>query len=118
MPRLSAAARTERRHHDRGAGIPIEPPGIVRINFDQQQDPIADAQVLNMSPGGAALRSRSPVVPGERIAFNLGQGHPPVLCGVLGCERTDDGWFRIRCKCILGGFDLDPDDDEDAAADE
>ena len=41
------------------------------------------------------------------VAFNVGKGTAPVLCRVLACERTDDGWFRVRCQCLLGGFDLD-----------
>jgi hypothetical protein len=97
----------ERRRYERGKGIPLEPPGLMLVDFEQQNEPIADASVLDMSVGGAALRSKSPIVPGERVAFNVGGDNPPVLCLVVACDRMEDGWFRVRCKCILGGFDLD-----------
>lgn len=100
-------ASADRREHERRRAIRLEPPGLVLVDFENRSEPIHDAEVLNLSEGGAALRSPSPVTPGERVAFNVGGGRPPVLCQVIGCERMDDGWFRVRCKCILGGFDLE-----------
>jgi hypothetical protein len=86
--------------------IRIEPPGVILVNHAVGGTAIPDADVLNLSEGGAAIKSPTPIVPGDRIAFNVGQGHAPVLCQVLACERHPEGGFHIRCKCILGGFNL------------
>lgn len=91
---------------ERRDAIRIEPPGLMPVNFDNGRESIPDAEVVNISEGGAALRSPKPLIPGERIAFNVGGGRAPVLCQVLACHRAQDGWFHVRCKCILGGFDL------------
>lgn len=99
---ISSNIGTERRKT-----IRIEPPGLVPVNIDAGGSPIPDAEVLNLSEGGAAIRSPKALLPGERVAFNVGGGRPPVLCQVIACDRQADGWFAVRCKCILGGFDLD-----------
>jgi hypothetical protein len=103
---LQPATRLIDRRQSPRVRIAIEPPGVIRVNHAQGGAAIPDADVLNLSEGGAAIRSPSPLVPGERVAFNVGGGHAPVLCQVLACERQPDGAFLIRCKCILGGFDL------------
>ncbi len=94
-------------NEERRATMRLEPPGLMPVNFEAGGQPIPDAELINLSVGGAALTSPSPVVPGERVAFNVGGGRAPVLCQVLECTRQDDGQFFIRCKCVLGGFDLD-----------
>lgn len=94
-------------HDDRRTNTRLEPPGLMPVNFAAGGQAIPDAELVNLSVGGAALTSPSPVVPGERVAFNVGGGRAPVLCQVLECTRQDDGSFYIRCKCVLGGFDLD-----------
>jgi len=101
-----AATRLEDRRKSTRVRIRIEPPGVIRVNHAQGGAAIPDAEILNLSEGGAAITSPSPLVPGERIAFNVGGGHAPVLCQVIACDRQADGAFLIRCKCILGGFDF------------
>ena len=92
---------------ERRRSIRIEPPGIMSMNVESAGNPIPNAEVLNLSTGGAALRTPKPLIPGERILFNVGGNHAPVTCSVIACEKQPDGWFHVRCKCILGGFDLD-----------
>ena len=96
-----------RQREERRQSIRIEPPGLMSVNYQTNGgEPIADAEVLNLSVGGAELRSPKAIVPGDRIAFSVGGGHATITCQVLACDRLEDGWFHIRCKCILGGFDL------------
>ena len=95
------------RRQSRRVRIAIEPPGVILINHQTPGgSAIPDAQVLNVSQGGAAILSPTAIVPGDRIAFNVGGGHAPVLCQVLACDRHPEGGFHVRCKCILGGIDL------------
>ena len=91
---------------DRRDAARIEPPGIMHIDAKHQGEPIADAQILNISRHGVALRCSNVFVPGERISFSVNRGVAPVLARVLACEPMEDGWFRLRCRCILGGFDI------------
>lgn len=91
--------------HERRRALRIEPPGLIRV--EAGGDAIAEAEVLNISTNGAAVRLRKPVLPGERVAFSVGGGRAPITAQVIACELGEDGWFRIRCRCILGGFDLD-----------
>ena len=91
---------------ERRTGIRIEPPGIMPMSVEAHGNAILNAEVLNLSTGGAALRSPKVMTPGERIMFAVGRERAPVTCIVLACEKLDDGWFHVRCKCILGGFDL------------
>lgn len=101
------ATRIAERRQSPRRFISIEPPGVMLVNhLTPGGSAIPDAQVLNMSEGGAAIRSPLPITPGERIAFNVGAGNAPVLCQVLACDRHAEGGFHVRCKCILGGFDL------------
>ena len=95
------------RRQSRRVQIAIEPPGVMLVNhLTPGGSAIPDAQVLNLSEGGAAIKSPIVMIPGDRIAFNIGNGHAPILCQVLACDRHPDGGFHVRCKCILGGFDL------------
>ncbi len=103
------------RRQSRRRRIAIEPPGVILINHQTPApapapggggNAIPDAQVLNVSQGGAAIHSPVLIVPGNRIAFNVGGGNAPILCQVLACDRHPEGGFHIRCKCILGGIDL------------
>lgn len=67
-----------------------------------------DVQVLNVSPSGVAIRTLQPIRPGERLRFSVHAAVPapaPILAEVLACETLDDGSYRVRCKCLLGGFD-------------
>jgi len=101
-----SAVRLQDRRRSPRVRIAIEPPGVIRVNHAQGGTAIPDADILNLSEGGAAISSPTPLLPGERVAFNVGGGHAPVLCQVLACDRQADGSFHVRCKCILGGFDL------------
>ena len=99
--------RLQERRKSRRMQITIEPPGVMLVN---RQHPggsaIPDAQILNLSEGGAAIRSPRAILPGERVAFNVGGGNAPVLCQVLACDLHPEGGFHVRCRCLLGGFDL------------
>ena len=91
---------------ERRRSLRLEPPGLMLVSVAYGGESVPDAEILNMSEGGAALRSPRVLVPGDRVAFNVGGGRPPVTCQVLECSSQSDGWFIVRCKCILGGFDL------------
>lgn len=106
-PQNTSETTPETTSENRRSSIRLEPPGLMPVNIAAGGLPIPDAELLNLSVGGAALSSPSPLIPGERVAFNVGGGRAPVLCQVLDCTRQDDGSFHIRCKCVLGGFDLD-----------
>ncbi len=74
--------------------------------------PLSDAAVLNVSAGGVAIRTRVPLKPGDRLSFTADQGCPPILAEVLAVEPLDDGYLRARCRCLLGGFDVEENSDE------
>ncbi len=92
---------SERRAHPR-----IAPPGLIRIDHENPGTSIPNAQILDISRGGVALRCQQWIEPGERLVFATIDGLPPVLCEVLECKNLDNGWFRVRCRCVLGGFSL------------
>ncbi|MEX2216098.1 MAG: PilZ domain-containing protein [Phycisphaeraceae bacterium] len=97
---------TSTKTSDRRRSIRLEPPGLMLVSVAQGGESVPDAEILNMSEGGAAIRVPRVLVPGDRVAFNVGGGRPPVTCSVIECSSQSDGWFVARCKCILGGFDL------------
>ncbi len=66
--------------------------------------PLTDAEVLNVSASGLALKTRAPLPPGERLSFLVHPTAPPVVAEVLACESLDAEFFRVRCRCVLGGF--------------
>lgn len=68
--------------------------------------PLFDADVLNLSPSGVAMRSIEPIPLGERLRFFPRPGAMPVLTEVLGCDVMDDGAYRVRCHCVSGQFDV------------
>jgi len=104
---VAAYTGVAERRRSRRVNIAIEPPGVMLINhLTPGGSAIPDAQILNVSQGGAAIQSPVPIIPGDRIAFNVGGGNAPILCQVLACDRHPDGGFHVRCKCILGGIDL------------
>ena len=71
--------------------------------------PLSDAEVLNISASGVAIRTRVPLKAGERLSFAPGVDCPPILAEVLACEPVEDDIYRIRCRCLLGTFDIDID---------
>ena len=96
----SFVQQSERRRHSRRS-----PKGPIRVTKAVPVLPLSDAQVINVSRAGVALRTMTPMHPGERLSF-LAQPHtPPILAQVLACELLPDGAFRIRCRCLLGEFE-------------
>lgn len=96
----SSTAQAERRRHPRS-----EPAQRIGVRRAPNVIPVSDARVLNTSRQGIAIRTAVPVHAGERLSFVLSAGTPPVLAEVLACETMDGGAFRVRCRCLLGGFD-------------
>jgi hypothetical protein len=96
----STIHQAERRRHERQ-----DPAGPIRIRRIFPVLPISDAQVLNTSPGGVAIRTAVPMHAGERLSFATEATLPPILAEVLACEPLDDGGYRVRCRCLLGGFE-------------
>jgi hypothetical protein len=80
-----------------------EPMGVSRI---VPALPVSDAEILNISANGVAIRTRVALKPGMRRSFSTGSGRPPVLAEVLATETEADGSFRVRCRCLLGGFEV------------
>ncbi len=98
MPALTQQA--ERRRHTRRA-----PAQRIRVTKAVPVLPLSDAQVINVSRDGIALRTLTPMHPGERLSFIAEPHAPPILAVVLACESLPDGAFRIRCRCLLGEFE-------------
>ena len=88
---------------DRRAHPRIAPPGIIRVGHEAPGESIGNAEIVNMSHGGVAIRCQQPVKIGERLVFSTIDGLPPVLCEVLESRPLDDGWHHVRCRCVLGG---------------
>ncbi len=80
-----------------------EPIGVSRV---VPALPVSDAEVLNVSANGVAIRTRIALKPGMRLSFSTGSGRPPVLAEVLAADPEADGSFRVRCRCLLGGFEV------------
>ena len=96
----AAHALADRRRKDRRA-----PAGTIGVSRVIPVLPLADAQVLNTSPGGVALRTRVAVRVGERLSFRASPHTPPILAEILAVDAEADGSFRVRCRCLLGGFE-------------
>lgn len=96
----SVVRQSERRRHVRH--VPRQMIGVSRA---APVLPLGDVQVLNVSAQGVAIRTRVPVSAGERLSFRVGPDWPPILAVVLACEAMDQETYRIRCRCLLGGFD-------------
>ncbi len=95
------ASLAERRRSSRR-----QPAERIRVVHAVPVVPLSDARVINISSQGVAIQTRAPLHPGERLSFLIENDAPPVLAEVLACETdTEAGFFRIRCKCLLGGFD-------------
>jgi hypothetical protein len=67
--------------------------------------PLSDARVLNTSTSGVAIATCVPLHPGERLSFHIEARTPPILAEVLAAEPLDGQLYRIRCRCLLGGFE-------------
>ena len=93
-------------HDDRRRQPRIQPPGLLVVTRFGDMRRITNALVINISEGGAALRIAEAIAVGERLSFTVAPNQPPVHCEVLECTRVDDNNYELRCKCILGGFEM------------
>ena len=98
-------AQAERRAEDRG-----QTSSHISVRRVMPVMPISDATILNVSASGIAIQTAVPLKVGERMSFSTTPNMPPILGEVLGCEATGDNQFRIRCRCLLGNFDVPLDD--------
>lgn len=89
---------------DRRAHVRSQPVHDYRVRRSLRVMPIADAEVINVSRGGVAIRTRVPVSVGERLSFSTSEHLPPVLAEVVGVEQQDE-IYRVRCRCLLGAFE-------------
>lgn len=99
-PGEAQPALAERRRGERK--VPEQPIGVSRVI---PVLPLADAEVLNTSAAGVALRTRVAVRVGERLSFRASPHAPPILAEILAVEAEAGGVFRVRCRCLLGGFE-------------
>ena len=98
---ISDVQQAERRAFDRVK--PAAPIGVRRL---MPTLPISDARVVNISQAGVAIHTAVPVQPGSRLSFAMDINRPPILAEVLACEPIDGQLYRVRCRCLLGAFDV------------
>jgi hypothetical protein len=91
---------SERRVHPR-----IVPRRPIRVTRAIPVLPLSDARVLNTSVSGVAIATCVPLHAGERLSFQVGSGMPPILAEVLAVEPLEGEQYRVRCRCLLGGFE-------------
>lgn len=96
-------AVADRRRHVRHDVLDLQPPGVLLV--DHGGEVLQDVQILNISKQGVALSSSKAVPTGERLIFSVAENRAPIHCEVLACEPFDDR-YRLRCRCIMGGFDV------------
>ena len=83
-----------------------QPDSRIRVHRAVPVMPISDAAVLNTSASGVAIKTRVPIKVGDRLSFTTSvPSAPPILAEVLAIDPLDDGYFRVRCRCLLGGFE-------------
>ena len=99
MSHESDINQAERRQHPRHA-----PEGRIHVMRVLPNIPLSDAEVVDTSLGGLALRTRVALQPGDRLSFYLWTQAPPILGEVLAREEQEDGWFLVHCRCLVGGF--------------
>lgn len=91
---------------DRRRGQRRVPTQAIRVSRAVSVLPISDARVLNLSRSGVAIRTGVPLRVGDRLSFTVSTGAPPILAEVLASDRTEEGDYVVRCRCLLGGFDV------------
>ena len=101
MTNPTQLSQDERRQHPR-----IQPPGLLVVTRFGQMRRVTNAVVSNISEGGAALRTNESIDAGERLSFSVAPSQPPIHCEVLECIEMGDDDYLLRCRCILGGFEL------------
>lgn len=80
--------------------------GSIRVTRAVPIIPISDAQIINISPSGVAIRTRVPLKVGDRLSFAPSEYLAPILTEVLGVEPLGEGYYRVRCRCLLGSFEV------------
>ncbi len=90
---------------DRRAQPRCEPLGPIGVRKMLPVTPLADVEVLNISPKGVAIRTRMALRVGDRLSFTTSAATPPILAKVLACDPMDDGGYRVRCECLMGAFE-------------
>jgi hypothetical protein len=109
MARSRRAAKTDGKQPteqaDRRTQPRSEPLGPIGVRKMLPVTPLADVEVLNISPRGVAIRTRSALKVGDRLSFTTSAAAPPILAKVLACDPLDDGGYRVRCECLMGQFE-------------
>lgn len=94
-----------------------KPPSGISASTVVPPIPLTDAQVLDVSKGGIAIKTRVPLKVGDRMSFRIpaqgvtigfrseANGPAPVLAVVLAVEPMEDGFYRVRCRALLGAFE-------------
>ena len=92
--------KTDRRKHPRHLAE-----SLPRVARSVSVIPISDAEVLNVSSQGVAIRTSVPLEIGNRLSFFTNGHLPPILAEVIGREKLDGESYRVRCRCLLGRFE-------------
>jgi hypothetical protein len=102
--------RPERRRHMRK-----QPRGAIAASTVVPPIPLTDVEVLDVSAGGIAIKTRVPLKAGDRMSFRVPAqsleprldtiGNAPILAVVLACEPIESGFYRVRCRALLGAFE-------------
>lgn len=105
-------SNNERRRHPRK-----KPQGGISASTLVPPIPLTDAEVLDVSTGGIAIKTRIPLKVGDRMSFRIpaqgvtvgfrseATGPAPVLAVVLAVEPLEAGFYRVRCRALLGAFE-------------
>ncbi len=106
---MNQTSNDRRRHPRKKARGPIAASTVV------PPIPLTDAEVIDVSTGGIAIRTRVPVKPGDRMSFRVpaqgltlrvdGGGGAPILAVVVACDPMEGGFYRVRCRALLGAFE-------------
>jgi|GEM_PF-1119412 len=101
-----------RRRHPRR-----KPAGAIVASTIVPPIPLTDAQVIDVSSHGIAIKTRVPLKVGDRMSFRIpapdssvtsridSLGSAPILAQVLACEPLENGFYRVRCVALLGAFE-------------
>ncbi len=92
-----------------------KPAGAIAASTVIPPIPLTDAVVLDVSSGGIAIKTRVPMKEGDRMSFRVPAmgteprldtiGNAPILAVVLACEPMEGGFYRVRCRALLGAFE-------------
>ena len=94
-----------------------KPQGSISASTIVPPIPLTDAEVLDVSTGGIAIKTRVPLKVGDRMSFRISaqgvtlgfrseaSGPAPILAVVLAVEPMEAGFYRVRCRALLGAFE-------------